>query len=311
MIVREDKSWLHLVLMMRKGSIISAIWLRCALVIVFAVFVTVMYETYRIERLAFSTAPMSIMGLALSIFLGFRNNAAYDRFWEGRKLWGRFINTTRSLTRRLLTFTEKTEHGAPSEWQRKQVYRIMGYMHVMRHHLRNDADWSDIEPFFTESELVQLKKESNPPSAVLAWLGRAIRDRYDDKSISAYHQVSLEELLEELMNIQGGCERIKSTPIPLSHTALTHRLVTVYLWSLPFALIASLDYAMPVTVALLAYAFFGLDALGEELEDPFGKDCNDLPLTYISSMIEKNLKERLGEQDLNELPKPNRNGVLL
>ncbi len=310
MILREDKSWLRLVFLVRRGTIIEAIWLRFLLVVGFAVAITVAYEIYGFKDLNLTTAPFSIVGLALSIFLGFRNNAAYDRFWEGRKLWGRLINTSRSLTRQVLTFTE-TDDEDTKAFQTRMVYRMMGYVHTLRHHLRKDFVDDEIRPFFSEDEMTAIQPELNRPTAILQWMADDARVARQKGQLDTFHHVEIERTLTTLTDIQGGCERIKATPIPLSHTALTHRMVAAYLWLLPLGLISTLDYLMPVMVALLAYAFFGLDALGEELEDPFGTDCNDLPLGQISIMVEQNLRQRLGETDLPAQPGPNALGVLL
>jgi len=107
-----------------------------------------------------------------------------------------------------------------------------------------------------------------------------------------------------MTNIQGGCERIKSTPIPFSYTALIHKIVALYCYGLPFGIVNETEWFTPVVVTIIAYAFFGLDAVGDEIEDPFGKDPNDLPLTTLSTMIEVNVRQRIGDTDLPALLKP-------
>jgi len=118
-------------------------------------------------------------------------------------------------------------------------------------------------------------------------------------------------MLSDLCDVQGGCERIKSTPIPWSYTVLMHSIVAVYCFALPFGLIDTTKLLTPLVVALIAYAFLGLDAVGDELEEPFGSDYNDLPLTTLSRMIEVNLRQLLGESELPPLLTPDAHGVLV
>jgi ion channel-forming bestrophin family protein len=110
--------------------------------------------------------------------------------------------------------------------------------------------------------------------------------------------------------VQGGCERIRATPIPWSYTVLMHTIVAAYCFALPFGLVATTKLLTPVVVVLIAYAFLGLDAVGDELEQPFGREENDLPLDAISSTIELNLRQLLGETDLPELAEPDAGGIL-
>jgi putative membrane protein len=107
-----------------------------------------------------------------------------------------------------------------------------------------------------------------------------------------------------ICDVQGGCERIKGTPIPWSYTVLTHSIVAAYCFALPFGLIATTKLATPLVVALIAYAFLGLDAVGDELEEPFGADENDLPLDMLTRTIEVNLRQALGESSLPPMLKP-------
>ena len=118
------------------------------------------------------------------------------------------------------------------------------------------------------------------------------------------HLPVLEQSLTDLTDIQGACERIKSTPIPSSYTVLIHRIVALYTFSLPFGIVDAVGIATPVVVAIIAYAFFGLDAVGEEIEEPFGTDINDLPLSTLSRMIEINLRQTLGEAEVPDVLRP-------
>lgn len=308
----EKRSWFRSLAAVR-GTSLQRTWLRLLLTVVCAVVVTVLYETGRIGA-TLSTLPFSLVGLALGIFLGFRNNTSYDRFWEGRKLWGRMVNVSRSLTRQIQMMVGP-QPGEPVDAAEREavhselVHRIVGYVHVFRHHLRDEPDLGDVLGHLPGAEVEALGQESNRPAAVSARTGERLRELWDRGWIHPMHLPVLEASLTEMTGIQGGCERIKATPIPASYTILIHRIVATYAFALPFGIVDTIHGWTPVVVLLIAYAFYGLDAIGDEIEDPFGFDENDLPLSTLSRMIEVNLRQRLGESKLPPLLKAER-GIL-
>ncbi len=292
--------WINLLIAWR-GSVVPKIWRRLAFVLAVSVAETWAEETGRFS-LTLTPLPFTLIGLALSIFLGFRNNTSYDRYWEGRKLWGSLVNTSRTLTRQILTLISSPDaaSGATDE-QRALVHRLIAYVHALRLHLRGDKDLAELAPFLEPDERAALERESNPPIALIQSLGDRFAAIWRAGRIDPLHLPVLEGSLRDLANIQGGCERIRSTPIPFGYTVLMHRIVGIYCITLPFGIASQVGLLTPVVVLLISYAFLGLDALGDELEDPFGTDDNDLPLSQLSRMIEINLRERLGEA---ELPAP-------
>ena len=136
-------------------------------------------------------------------------------------------------------------------------------------------------------------------------MGDDFSKEYRSDNIHPQHLPLLEEALTDFTNLQGGCERIKSTPIPFSYNVLLHRIVAIYCFTLPFGMAPLVDWFTPIVVALIGYAFLGIDAIGEEIEEPFGTDANDLPLLAISTMIEVNVRQRLDGEELPELCEPN------
>lgn len=312
MLVWKSKIWLRQVATFR-GSALRRIAPRILVVTGIATIITVLHEVYGWFPVSLTALPFSLIAVALGVFLGFRNNTSYDRFWEGRKLWGALVNTSRSLTRQTLTLVapadEKESKSDIRSLQIELVHRVIAYVHLFRQHLRNEDALFEVEALLPSTELDALRDEINRPVAVLQRLGERIRDAYDRGWIHPMHVVTLEASLTEMTNIQGGCERIKSTPIPASYTILIHRIVAIYTFALPFGIVDTVGYYTPLVVMMIAYAFFGLDAVGDELEDPFGKDFNDLPLSTLSRMIEVNLRQRLGEHPLPPLLR-SRNGVL-
>lgn len=297
MVVTPRFRWLTLILTYR-GSVLSAIWRRLLFVMLVAVVVEEVHRHGLIpERLSLTALPFTLVGLALSIFLGFRNNTSYDRFWEGRKLWGRLVNTSRSITRQILTLVRSDD----KDLNRRLVYVVMAYVHALRLHLREEKDLGELSTFIDAERVKALERESNPPIALLQDLGDAFAAEWRSGHVDTFHLPVLEASLTELANIQGGCERIRATPIPFAYTVLMHRIVGLYCVGLPFGIVETIGIATPFVVLMIAYAFLALDAIGDEIENPFGYDANDLPLSQLSRMIEINLRERLGE---TELPAP-------
>jgi ion channel-forming bestrophin family protein len=300
-----SRSWIGLIFRLR-GSVLRAVGPRVVINTLLATAITYAVMHYR-PSFTTSMVPFSVVGFALSIFLGFRNNTSYDRFWEGRKLWGRLINTTRSLARQVLTLVdyknEQSSDALTSE-QRGMVECVVAYAHCLRLHLRDERDHSDLRPFMPADEIASLDHESNRPVAILQNLASRFAKAAREGRVDSYHLGLLENTLTDLTDIQGGCERIKSTPIPFTYTVLMHRIVGMYCLFLPLGLIKHIGTATPFVVAFVSYAFFGLDAIGDEIEEPFGTDVNDLPLSTISRMIEVNLRQRLGDESIPDLLKP-------
>ncbi len=298
--VDKNRSWIKTVAL--GGFALPNIWTRTLAVTGLSLIMTVLYEEVPAVHYSLTATPFTIIGLPLGIFLGFRNNAAYDRFWEGRKLWGALVNTTRSFARQITTLVEPQpeataqDPAATRELQVELVHLVIAYVHALRHHLRDSAPWESLERILPAGELDRFRGKDNVPLAMLHRMADRLLELRRMHLISPFHVPVLEGSLASLTDIQGACERIKSTPIPFSYTVLLHRIVAGYCTLLPFGLMDSIKWATPVVVLAISYCFFGLDAIGDEIEQPFGLDVNDLPLKAISRTIERNLREGLGEK---------------
>ncbi|HVJ88339.1 MAG TPA: bestrophin family ion channel [Labilithrix sp.] len=304
--MERKRSWIQTVVL--GGFALPHIWVRTLIITAISIVVTIVYEEIPQFHYALTPTPFTLVGLSLGVFLGFRNNTAYDRFWEGRKLWGALVNTSRSVTRQVLTLlgplseAEKTP-DTDAELRRFQtqfVHLVIAFAHALRHHLRDTSPFDSIVHVIGEEEAARFRGQDNVPYAILQRMGEHLRHARAKGWIEPFHVPVVEGSLISLTDIQGACERIKNTPIPYSYTVLMHRIVAVYCALLPFGLMDTIKWATPFVVLAVSYCFFGLDAIGDEIEQPFGKDTNDLPLKGISRTIERNLRERLGE----ELPSP-------
>lgn len=306
MIVTERKGSIRLLFTIY-GSTLPRIWPRLLGIAVVAEVVVLLKERAGLFHSALSVQPFSIMGIALGIFLGFRNNTCYDRWWEGRILWGRITNDARNLARLILSLNRKD--GKTDERAAEEVRTLIAWVHALRMRLRRKAQYEELRPLLPAHVHAALPSSTNPPLRILAHLSERLREDYDAQRFAPHHHVAMEAAISELVHHQGGCERILSTPIPISYSVLLHRLVALYCFALPFALVGSLGHVTTFVSVAIAYAFIGIDAVGDELEDPFGEDPNDLPLLAISQTIEANLRELLGEGDV-PLPTPDDRGRL-
>lgn len=312
MMVPKSVSWHRMVFKYHGTELPRTKW-RILGVFLLSVVVTGIEIYFEEKQFDLHTIPFTLTGVALSIFLGFRNNAAYDRWWEGRKLWGAAVNTTRSFARQVLTLIgdvpgqttlDEAQRAELKSLQKELVYRIIAWTHALRLALRDQDELVELAPFLSAAEIESLKTQSNKPYAISQGTAERIRTAYDRGWIHPMHLSTLEASLVSLTDIQGACERIKSTPIPYSYNTLIHRIVAVYCYGLPFGLVSDVGMMTPIVVLVVSYAFFGIDTVGDEIEQPFGTDPNDLPLTAISRTIEVNLRQRLEDEGIPPLLRP-------
>jgi putative membrane protein len=245
-------------------------------------------------------APFTLLGLSLSLFLGFRNNACYDRWWEARKLWGQLIYEMRSFARETAALLPPEEAAT----RQRLLHRAIGFAHVLSARLRGENVSVVLKPWISESEMAATVSRPNQNNVLLETSTRELADCMRRRSISEFLFPVLETRLTAFSAIQTGCERILNTPLPFAYTLLLHRTALLFCLCVPFAVVASFGWFTPLITALLAYAFFGLDALGDELEEPFGLTQNDLPLHAMARTIEIDLRDSLGEKNLPEPLQP-------
>lgn len=299
MIVRRNPNAFQLFFILR-GSIIPLIFPQMLFVALLGAAVAAAHFYYPSIFPNFTLAPLALLGVALSLFLGFRNNASYDRWWEARKLWGQLIVDSRSLTRQILSYIDgHSELGAVT--QKRMIYLIIAFTHVLRHQLRESEPWQDVEKYLTAEDIETLRHSQNHADTLLRLLGRELGYCRHNGLLSDLLVQNLDERITSMANIQAGCERIKNTPLPFAYRLLVHRTAYLYCFILPFGIAASMGFLTPLFCAIVAYTFFGLDALSEELEEPFGVSANDLALTSMSRTIEIDLLDSLAE---TELPAP-------
>ncbi len=298
MIVRDRPSALQLFFITR-GSIVPRIAPQIILAALFGGAIAYLHTLVPADFPALSLVPFSLIGLAFSIFLGFRNSACYDRFWEGRKLWGQLVIDTRSFARQCLTLigplAADGQHEELNAITGRMIRAAIGFTHALRHHLRGSDPKQDLAAYLPPTALDAVLTRNNVPDAILELLGRDLRLCRQRGWISDQLTLLIDERLTSMAAVLAGCERIRNTPLPFAYTLLLHRTAYLYCFLLPFGLVDTIGSMTPLVVAIVSYTFFGLDALGDEIEEPFGEMPNDLPLSAMSRTIEINLLQALGE----------------
>lgn len=298
MIIRERPSGARLFLLVR-GSILPRIRRTLLVNILVATAVTLSHGVLFKLKITLTTIPFSLIGLPLAIFLGFRNNTAYDRYWEGRKQWGGLLHECRSLSRQcqsLIRFDAAATAGdGLGDVRVRIIHRAIAYAHALRLQLRGSSDATQLKPLLREAEWMGVGLASNRPDFLMLQMGLDLRLCLQQGRLEPCLAAAIDATLSAMAAAAAACERIRSTPIPFSYTLLLHRTAYLYCFLLPFGLVDSLGFMTPFVVAIVAYTFFGLDALGDEIEEPFGLADNDLPLDAICRAIENNLRASLGE----------------
>jgi len=290
MIVR-DKSNSFSLLFAWHGTILPKVLPALGLVIFLSGLLVYLRQAHFFSFPAVPAIGFTIFGVILSIFLSFRNTACYDRWWEGRKLWGALIATTRHLCRDSYVLDDQSREIL--------LYRMMLFTHLLRDRLRQQQQ--SIQHYqthtgFEAATYEQLPTHINASQWVLEQIQKDLVLLYKQGKITDIIYNNLNQHTVALGDIQAGCDRILSTPLPFSYSVLLHRAVYSFCFILPFSLEASLGLWTPILVGLIAYMLLGLDELSAELEEPFGFQDNDLPLDSIVRLIERETLSSLGQE---------------
>lgn len=298
------------------GSVFRLLWWQWRNTLLFLVgsgVVVVLHTLVGLDWLQLPTVPVAVIGGTIGIFVSFRTNSAYDRWWEGRKLWGRMINTSRHFTTQVMSYLPR-EDGSPSEAQRTLVRRHAAYVHALRSLLRTQDPFSDEDFLRTlPDDPESLRHESNLTNALLSLQFDQLVTLHDAGTLDAFRLSDLDESLRHLLDIQGGCERIKKTPMPRGYGFIAERLIQAFAFLFPMSIVASLAWGTIPISLVVCIAFALISEAGRVLEDPFTMFFNGLPLSSISRMIEVNLDDRLGipKDQQQPLIGPDHRGILM
>lgn len=276
------------------------------------------YQGLLLISLPFSIA--AILGSALAIFIAFRNNSAYSRWWEARTMWGGIINSSRVLARLIITFTDSHAHQPNYDkvrseaFKKEMIYKVIAWVHALRLHLRNQHNWHDLSTFFSEQEFAELQNAQNKPNYIHLISGKKIYEAMANGTLGGFDSFQMEGQLLALANAQGSCERIKHTPLLRQYDYFTRVFLYTFILLLPFSLIGdfiklNMAYLMIPMTIIISFVFAIIGKVGEVNEDPFENKITDVPLTTLCNTVERDLKEMLGETDLPKKIEPE-NGFL-
>jgi len=235
-----------------------------------------------------TTVVHTLIGFVLSMLLIFRTNTAYERWWEGRKLWGSFVNNSRNLALKLNAFLPE------ASTEQRAMFRalIHNFIHASKDHLRKGVD---VKKLTVEGgyDAAYFAKGGHVPNQVLKALFVEINRLYTSGEISGEQLIVLNAELQSFADNLGACERIKKTPIPYAYSLFLKKVIFLYVFTMPIGFVLDYSYwAVPV-VTLIFYAFASIEVIAEEIEDPFGTEANDLPTDSISETIRANLHDIL------------------
>ena len=293
MIVHAKPNLLN-VLITLKGSIARRIVRRTLMVSALASLIVLVETLHPAFYAKVSATPFTLLGLSLSIFMSFRNNACYDRWWEGRKAWGQVVIEVRSFIRASCVV-------ADAHQRRQLLQGLCGYAHALNARLRGEDEYKAAAAWVADAASLP---PHNLSDGILQALGARISRLALEGQISEWRYMTLEQRLKGLSEAQAACERIKATPLPFPYTLLLHRTIYLFCVLLPFAMAEPLGWLAPLFTAIVSYTFFGLDAISDELEEPFGRDENDLPLDAIVRTVERDVLSALGSTELPPLLQP-------
>ena len=244
---------------------------------------------------------IAVFGTVMSLFLAFKTNESYNRWWEARILWGSMVNYSRSFARQVINLINVEVAVAVkskeelSAIHKQLVYRHIGYINAVRLSLRKQSSWEELEPFLNEKERLEVTNQANVATQIIHRQAQQLKAVFQSNN-NDFRYMQLDSSLNEFYNIQGGCERIKNTVFPRIYSHLTTVFTWLFAFSLIFSLVDEFNWQILAMRILVAYVFLTLEKISRSLKDPFENLISDTPMTAICRTIEIDLREMLGEQ---------------
>lgn len=288
MVQYNPKEWFSLIFKFhRSGTLKIMLWVLFAYAI-YSWAVVHMELTFN-EWFQKSTMQIhSLLGFVIGLFLVFRTNSAYDRWWEGRKQWGAMVNNTRN-------FAIKLNAVLPENLAPERAFfatMITNYVIALKEHLRNGVKIEELKPEESLSETI-LKNSNHIPNTIVSITYNKLHELYRNNVITGDQLITLDKEIKSFTDITGACERIKNTPIPYSYSLFIKKFIFVYTMTMPFGLVFDFKYWTILITTFTLYVFGSIELLAEEIEDPFGSDANDLPTDELTEKIEANVSQLL------------------
>ncbi|WP_234733331.1 bestrophin family protein [Tellurirhabdus bombi] len=289
MILYKKDDWWKAIWFFHTGGAARSLWKRLIAVAAYVTTITIVELRFVDLSLANTTTEyFSALGILLGLLLVFRTNTAYDRFYEGRSSWGLLVNTSRNMAAMLGGILPQEDRA-----NRKFFAKAMSnFAFGLANHLRNMANVTELEDLEDGKEYM-LHHSEHLPGAIVLQMRIRLEELYRAGVISDAQSINLNDAVMDFLNVAGVCERIKSTPIPFSYSFMIKFLITVYVIILPFSILEAYGYLTIVAVLVTSYVLVGLEIIGEEIEEPFGLERNNLPLNQLSQLIRINVHDLL------------------
>ncbi len=335
MYIKRNLNWSIIIRYSWKNLIIFTIWAS----LVFAA-----YYFLGWTQIDIPFQPLSVIGIAVAFYIGFKNSQSYDRFWEGRKIWGGIVNYSRTWAIQVLSFVKSEDPEYDKKMQRQMIHRHIGWLNALRVQLRQPKWWAikenrAIEKIFDKHgerniscneaynfvsmrEFSDLKKRVNPATHLVKNQAMDVSELRQKDIIDGFQEDQLQSVLEEFYNLQGKCERIKNTPFPRQYAYFSNVFTWIFVLLLPFGLLDVFEagigggseavksmyiFMMIPFSVLISWIFTTMEKVGDNSEDPFEGRINDVPMTALCRTIEIDLRDMLNEQDLPEPVAPKDN----
>jgi len=285
MIDYDAKAWLRIVVTLR-GSVAVHLIGRVTIAVLLGLAAWWFHDNF-----SFSIPPVAhtLIGAALGLLLVFRTNASYGRYVEARELLGRIVNSTRDLARQVITYVG--EHPERAALQADVLRWIAAFYRLLVQNVRDERDLSALGERLDADERAKLEPLRHRPSVVVAWIGARLHAAHRAGALEIEPLRAMDANLTALIAALGGCERIRRTPVPFAYAQHIKLFVVLFCYTVPFAIVDALGAYTPVAAGALAFALFGIDEIGVEIEDPFGTDDNDLPMERIGDTIEASTRD--------------------
>lgn len=291
MVKYNPKTWGALIFHAYSRHVIRRLWPSIAFMGVFTAgfcYLIIAFLKMDYHQFAGTTAVHSLLGIVLGLFLVFRTNSAYDRWWEGRRLWGGLVNSTRNLAIKLHAYVSPEAH----EHRVWFAAMISNFVFAVKEHLRFGVQFDQLEAV-DDKFIESLKAHKHRPNRIVSMMYERVNMLYKNGQVSGDQLINLDKELKDFIDLMGACERIKNTPIPYSYTMYIKKFIFSYIVTLPLGFISTFGYFTIPTVMFITYILLSVELIAEEIEDPFGKDLNDLPTDELSQKIKENVKEIL------------------
>lgn len=285
--------------------------------LVYGYLVCALNERSYFENLTFPDAEISVFGIAVAILLGFRNNEAYNRYWEARTAWGSLTNTSRNFTTQVMGYIRypNSQMPAPQETianiHTEVIYRHLAFLNALRLQLRREETWQELKPFLSDSEYQGLNKATNKATQLNHRQAQRLKELHMAGWIGEHAYIfGLMESIKAFFAAQGSCERIKTTPLPRQYGFFTKSFVWVFVLLLPLGLVQHLGWGTLPIYVILATIFTITERIGQRTEEPFERKMEDVPMSAICRNIEIDVKQQLGETSIPAPLEP-KDGVLM